>query len=154
MFGMTSPLQGATIVHACATILGLDLSKQLPQTTLVITGMRKTNDLTQGHNFIVKAFKLFGKIDEAAIAPNNRGFGKYLVYMYTVLFHYIMYMCLICTPYCTLFNIFHDMYFRICPFHQTKFSRTSIEKVSRVWNRNPRCISVDQDTQVGTATLV
>ena len=75
MFGMTSPIQGATTVHACATILGLDLLQQLPQTTLVITGMRKTNDLSQGHNFIVKAFKIFGKIEEAAIAPNNRGFG-------------------------------------------------------------------------------
>lgn len=75
MFGMTSPIQGATTVHASATILGLDLLQQLPQTTLVITGMRKTNDLSQGHNFIVKAFKIFGKIEEAAIAPNNRGFG-------------------------------------------------------------------------------
>jgi len=75
MFGMTSPLQGAHLVHACATILGLDLLKELPQTTLVITGMRKTNDLAQGHNFILKAFKPFGKIEEAAIAPNNRGFG-------------------------------------------------------------------------------
>jgi hypothetical protein len=76
MFGMTSPLQGAQIVHGCAAILGLDLLKQLPVTTLVITGMRKTNDLAQGHNFIVKAFKTFGTIEEAAIAPNNRGFGK------------------------------------------------------------------------------
>mmetsp|Transcript_18139 Transcript_18139/g.32851 ORF Transcript_18139/g.32851 Transcript_18139/m.32851 type:complete len:1071 (-) Transcript_18139:185-3397(-) len=75
MFGMTSPLQGAQIVHGCAAILGLDLLKQLPVTTLVITGMRKTNDLAQGHNFIVKAFKTFGTIEEAAIAPNNRGFG-------------------------------------------------------------------------------
>lgn len=77
MFGMTSPLTGANLVHACATILGLDLMEELPQKTLVITGMRKTNDLAQGHNFIVKAFKPFGKIEEAAIAPNNRGFGTY-----------------------------------------------------------------------------
>ena len=75
MFDMTSPLQGAHLAHACTTILGLDLLKELPQTTLVITGMRKTNDLAQGHNFILKAFKPFGKIEEAAIAPNNRGFG-------------------------------------------------------------------------------
>jgi len=75
MFGMTSPHQGAQIVHGCAAILGLDLILELPMTTLVITGMRKTNDLAQGHNFIVKAFKPFGKIEEAAIAPNNRGFG-------------------------------------------------------------------------------
>lgn len=75
MFSMISPLQGAQLAHACATILGLDLYKDLLGTTLVITGMRKTNDLAQGHNFIVKAFKTFGSIEDAAIAPNNRGFG-------------------------------------------------------------------------------
>lgn len=37
--------------------------------------MRKTNDIIKGHNVIVKAFRSFGKIEEAAIAPNNRGFG-------------------------------------------------------------------------------
>lgn len=76
MFGMMTPLQGAELVHGCATVLGLDLIEQPPETTLVITGMRKTNDLSQGHNFIVKAFKTFGNIEEAAIAPNNRGFGE------------------------------------------------------------------------------
>jgi len=78
MFSMISPLQGAQLAHACATILGLDLYKDLLGTTLVITGMRKTNDLAQGHNFIVKAFKTFGSIEDAAIAPNNRGFGEFL----------------------------------------------------------------------------
>ena len=76
MIGMTSPLQSAQLVHACATILGLDLLTQLPEKTLIITGMRKTNDLAQGHNFIVKVFKPFGKIEAAAIAPHNKGFGK------------------------------------------------------------------------------
>ena len=76
VYGITNPMQGVHIVHACATILGLDLTKELPPTTLVITGMRKTNDLEQGHKYIIKAFKPFGKIEEAAIAPNNRGFGE------------------------------------------------------------------------------
>mmetsp|Transcript_1026 Transcript_1026/g.2203 ORF Transcript_1026/g.2203 Transcript_1026/m.2203 type:complete len:680 (+) Transcript_1026:297-2336(+) len=75
MLGMINPLQGAQLIHGCAAILGLDLMRQPLGTTLVIAGMRKTNDLAQGHNFIVKAFKPFGKIEEAAIAPNNRGFG-------------------------------------------------------------------------------
>ncbi len=75
MFGMISPLQGGQLVHSCATILGLDLLQELPGKTLIITGMRKTNDLAQGHNFLVKAFKPFGRIEEAAIAPNNHGFG-------------------------------------------------------------------------------
>ena len=74
--GMTSSLQGAQLVHSCAAILGMDLLKPLPATTLVITGMRKTNNIAQGQKFILKAFKAFGKMDEAAIAPNNRGFGK------------------------------------------------------------------------------
>ena len=76
VYGMTNPMQGVHIVHSCATILGLDLTKELPPTTLVITGMRKTNDLEQGHKYIIKAFKPFGKIEEAAISPNNRGFGE------------------------------------------------------------------------------
>ncbi|EJK54115.1 hypothetical protein THAOC_26325 [Thalassiosira oceanica] len=75
VYGVTNPMQGVHIVHACATILGLDLKKELPPTTLVITGMRKTNDLEQGHKYIIKAFKPFGKIEEAAISTNNRGFG-------------------------------------------------------------------------------
>lgn len=76
MIGLTSPIHGAQLAHSCATILGMDLLKPLPETTLVITGMRKTNDLVQGHKFILKAFKPFGEIKEAAVAPNNRGFGK------------------------------------------------------------------------------
>lgn len=75
MSGMISPLQGAQLAHNRAAILGIDLLKPLPVTTLVIAGMRKTNDLAQGQKFILKAFKAFGKIKEAAIAPNNRGFG-------------------------------------------------------------------------------
>lgn len=74
---MISPQQASQLVHACATILGLELLQEIPEKTLIITGMRKTNDVAQGHSFIVKAFKPFGKIEEAAIAPNNRGFGKF-----------------------------------------------------------------------------
>ncbi|KAL3792016.1 hypothetical protein ACHAW5_009291 [Stephanodiscus triporus] len=75
MLRIIPPLQGANIVHSCATILGLDLLKKPPEKTLVITGMRKTNTLEQGYNFIVKAFKPFGDIEDAAIAPQNHGFG-------------------------------------------------------------------------------
>ena len=76
MFSMISPLQAANLVYGCANILGMDLLQELPQRTLIITGMRKTNDLKRGHDFIIRAFKPFGKIEEAAIAPSNRGFGK------------------------------------------------------------------------------
>ena len=78
MFSMISPLQAANLVYGCANILGMDLLQELPQRTLIITGMRKTNDLKRGHDFIIRAFKPFGKIEEAAIAPSNRGFGKLL----------------------------------------------------------------------------
>ena len=76
MLHILPPHEGANIVHSCATILGLVLLKKPPDTTLVIHGMRKTNTLKQGYNFIVKAFQRFGEIEEAAIAPNNHGFGK------------------------------------------------------------------------------
>ena len=75
MFDMISPIKGANLVHAVATILGLDLLKELPQTTLIVSGMRKTNNLTKGHSILLKAFKPFGKVEDAAVAPNNRGFG-------------------------------------------------------------------------------
>lgn len=77
MLRIIPPYQGANIVHSCATILGLVLLKKPSDTTLVILGMRKTNTFKQGYNFIVKAFMRFGEIEEAAIAPNNHGFGKY-----------------------------------------------------------------------------
>lgn len=70
------PLQGSQIVHGCATIIGLPLSRDLPQTTLIIQGMLKTNDLELGQQCIKKAFHHFGAIEAAAIAPNNHGFGK------------------------------------------------------------------------------
>jgi len=73
---MMPPLQGASLVYNIATILGLDLLQELPQKTLIVTGMRKTNDLIRGHDFLVTAFTPFGDIEEAAIAPSNRGFGK------------------------------------------------------------------------------
>lgn len=76
IIGMMPPLQGASLVYNVATILGLDLLQELPQKTLIVTGMRKTNDLIRGHDFLVTAFTPFGEIEEAAIAPSNRGFGK------------------------------------------------------------------------------
>ena len=76
IIGMMPPLQGASLVYNIATILGLDLLQELPQKTLIVTGMRKTNDLIRGHDFLVTAFTPFGEIEEAAIAPSNRGFGK------------------------------------------------------------------------------
>mmetsp|Transcript_7246 Transcript_7246/g.13157 ORF Transcript_7246/g.13157 Transcript_7246/m.13157 type:complete len:344 (+) Transcript_7246:184-1215(+) len=75
MRGTIRPIEGAPLVHGCAAILGLGLMKELPMTTLIITGMRETRDLTQGRDFILDAFRSFGTIEDVAIAPNDHKFG-------------------------------------------------------------------------------
>jgi hypothetical protein len=69
--GFMAPEDGSRIVHESAAMLGLELEEDIPETTLIITGMRKkvsTKDL-------VGAFKEFGDIEDAAVSPNSRGFG-------------------------------------------------------------------------------
>ena len=75
MLRVIPPLQGANIVHSCTTFLGLILFTKPPDAILVIYGMRKTDKLKEGYNFIIKAFKQFRGIKEAALAPKNHGFG-------------------------------------------------------------------------------
>ena len=73
--GLIRPNDGARILHACATIVGLPLLKELPNTTVTIQGLIKSNDLAHGHHLLVEAFSPFGDIVDASIAPENRGFG-------------------------------------------------------------------------------
>ena len=68
------PLDAARIVYCCAAILGMKLLKQFPNDVLLVLGMRKTNDASQGRAYLVDAMKEFGQIDGAAIAL-DRGFG-------------------------------------------------------------------------------
>ena len=75
-YGSIPPLQGSQIAHGCATIIGLPLVRVLPQTTIVIQGMLKTNNLSLGQRCIRKAFNCFGEIESAAIALENHGFGE------------------------------------------------------------------------------
>lgn len=75
LFGLMDPSEAAQLAHGVATVIGLPLLKELPKKTLVITGMRKTNDVDRGQHVILAAFERFGPIEQAAIAPNNRGFG-------------------------------------------------------------------------------
>eukprot|EP00986_Skeletonema_menzelii_P015926 scaffold12989_cov157-Skeletonema_menzelii.AAC.8 len=75
LFGLMHPLEAAQLAHGIATVIGLPLLKELPKKTLVITGMRKTTDVDRGQHVILSAFERFGPIEQAAIAPNNRGFG-------------------------------------------------------------------------------
>ena len=74
--GMISPSNGTRAIHCCASMLGLQLEKEQPNNVLLVHGMRKTNDLSLGRSYLVEAFETFGDIEGAAIAPNNRGFGK------------------------------------------------------------------------------
>ena len=56
-----------------AAMLELPLAADFPQTALIVTGMRKKvikEDLCL-------AFREFGEIEGAAVAPNARGFGKF-----------------------------------------------------------------------------
>ena len=75
MYGLMHPLEAAQLAHGVATVIGIPLLKELSKKTLVITGMRKTTDVDRGQNDILAAFERFGPIEQAAIAPNNRGFG-------------------------------------------------------------------------------
>jgi hypothetical protein len=73
--GLLEPYDCARILHGCASIAGLTLIKELPNTTVVVQGLLKTNDVAHGHHFLVTAFEPFGDIVDASIAPKNRGFG-------------------------------------------------------------------------------
>jgi hypothetical protein len=74
--GMASPSTGTLAIHCCAAMLGLQLEKDLPNNVLLVHGMRKINDISLGRKYLVDAFRSFGDIEAAAIAPCNRGFGE------------------------------------------------------------------------------
>jgi len=58
-------------IHESAALLGLPLANELPMTTMIISGMRKTVAASQ----IVNVLDEFGDIDTAAVASGERGFG-------------------------------------------------------------------------------
>ncbi len=72
--GILHPLDAGRIIFCCATILDLNLLKDFPKDVLLVSGMRKTNDASQGRAYLVDAMKEFGSIDGAAIAL-DKGFG-------------------------------------------------------------------------------
>ena len=75
--GLIRPQDGARLIHGCASILDMRLLRELPNTIVVIRGLRKTNDLAQGHHFLVKSLGMYGDIIDASISPKNKGFGEY-----------------------------------------------------------------------------
>jgi hypothetical protein len=70
--GVLGPDDASRAIHECATLLNLQLASDLPVTTVIITGMRKTVIAAD----VIEAFREFGEIDDAAVASNQRGFGE------------------------------------------------------------------------------
>jgi hypothetical protein len=70
--GVLGPDDASRAIHECAALLNLQLASDLPVTTVIITGMRKTVTAID----VMEAFREFGEIDDAAVASNQRGFGK------------------------------------------------------------------------------
>lgn len=58
-------------IHEAAAILGLQLADELPVTTVIVSGMRKTTTAYE----MEKVMHEFGDIDIAAVASGKRGFG-------------------------------------------------------------------------------
>ena len=78
-WGLIRPHDGARLLHGCASILDMQLLREIPKTIVAIRGLRKTNDLAQGHDFLVKSLNTYGEIIDASISPKNKGFGKFPV---------------------------------------------------------------------------
>jgi len=69
--GVIDPNDASRTIHECAGLLGLNLAADIPDTTILISGMRKTAT----ENDIHKAFSVFGNVATIAVAPNEKGFG-------------------------------------------------------------------------------
>jgi hypothetical protein len=70
-YGVLRADDASRTIHEAAAILGLKLQEELPMTTVIISGMRKTATAEN----MCKALKEFGEIDVAAVASGRRGFG-------------------------------------------------------------------------------
>jgi hypothetical protein len=70
--GVLGPEEASRSIHEFAALLGLQLATEIPATTLIITGMRKTVTADD----MIKGFAEFGEILEAAVASNQRGFDE------------------------------------------------------------------------------
>lgn len=70
--GDITPEDASRIIHGCAALLGLQLAEDIPETTLIVTGMRKSATRED----FVAGFQMFGEIESAAVSSNQRGFGK------------------------------------------------------------------------------
>jgi len=70
-YDVISPDDASRSIHCCAALLGLDLEEEIPENTVIVSGMRKTVTTED----LINAFQEFGEIENAAVSPNKRGFG-------------------------------------------------------------------------------
>jgi hypothetical protein len=69
---LLAPDDASRTIHECAALLGLQLSSDIPETTLIVSGMRQR----ALRRDLLEAFEKFGEIEDAAVSSNSRGFGK------------------------------------------------------------------------------
>jgi len=69
--GAIGPQDASRIIHGSAAMLGLELAEDVPETALVVTGMR----MKVSKRDVYEAFEKFGEIDGVAVSSNARGFG-------------------------------------------------------------------------------
>ena len=86
--GLHRPEDGIRIIHGCASLLGLQLWKKFPDTSLIVDGMvggkKETAEGTvlDGDRYcisLVEAFSRFGDVVDAAISSIDPGFGERLL---------------------------------------------------------------------------
>lgn len=70
-YGVLEAPDASRTIHESAALLGLPLANELPMTTLILSGMRKTVNAQQ----LLRALQEFGEIDTAAVASGQRGFA-------------------------------------------------------------------------------
>ena len=69
--GMMDPEDASRTIHECAHLMDLQLANQLMVQTILLSGMQKTTTAAD----VIKTFRQFGPVDDAAVASNQRGFG-------------------------------------------------------------------------------
>jgi hypothetical protein len=69
--GVVNSEDASRTIHESAALLGLQLANELPMTTVIISGMRKT----AAASHMISVLKEFGVIDVAAVASKQKGFG-------------------------------------------------------------------------------
>ena len=69
--GALGPDLASQTIHECAAMLGLQLAAELDETSLIVTGMRKTATKLD----LMAGFSEFGEINDASVSSNARGFG-------------------------------------------------------------------------------